>query len=52
MRATTHVRNLHPLLICLCTRSHGKALLVSFDSENNEQAHSDALTREVQGIFK
>lgn len=33
-------------------RAHAKALLVSFDTENDSQSHVDALTREVQGLFK
>eukprot|EP00877_Chromochloris_zofingiensis_P010271 jgi/Chrzof1/5498/Cz16g05150.t1 len=31
---------------------HGKALLVSFDSDNTSSSHVDAITREVQMTFK
>lgn len=31
---------------------HNKALLVTFESENESQSHADALTREIQMTFK
>lgn len=32
--------------------AHGKALLVTFDSDNDTQAHVDAITRDIQGTFR
>ena len=33
-------------------RYHAKALLVTFDTDNDNQAKADALTREIQTTFK
>lgn len=32
--------------------AHGKALLVTFDSDSDSQAHVDAITRDIQGTFR
>lgn len=33
-------------------RMHGRALLVTFDTENDARAHAEALTRDIQLSFK
>jgi hypothetical protein len=47
---------LDPWLIALTWltsyRYHGKALLVSFDSDNEAQQRTDAVTREAHAMFK
>lgn len=39
-------------LLDVMRRAHAKALLVSFDSNNDGLAHAEALTREVQATFR